>query len=120
MRTVTRASRSSAARAHRRSSAGCGSPRERAPYCTSIVSLRARGAGFAAGAARLVALVGIDDALHQRMAHHVLRTEMGKRDAADLLQHLLRLDQPALLAAGEIDLRDVAIDHGLAAEADAR
>src|SRR3954469_10818939 len=116
MRTVTRASRSSAARAQRRSSPGVGRLRERAPYCTAISSLCA-GRGVVAGfAPRLVVFVSIDDALHQGMPHHVFRAEVGERDAAASLQHLLRLDEAAFLAAREVDLGDVAVDHGLAAE----
>src|SRR5262245_29584717 len=120
MRTVTRASRSSAARAQRRNCARVGSPYARAPYCTFMESLCTRRAGFGAARARLVVFVRIDDALHQRMAHDDFRAEMGERDAAHLLEHLLRLDQPALLAASEVDLGDVAVDHRFAAEPDAR
>src|SRR6185436_4388855 len=126
MRTVIRAARcmprtlcSSAARAQRRSRAGAGSPRRGAPYCTAISSLRTRRTGVAGGAARLVVLVGIDDALHQRVPHHVLRAEVRERDAADFPQHLLRLYEPAFLAAREVDLGDVAVDYRLAAEPDA-
>ena len=68
----------------------------------------------------LAAFVGIDDVLHQRMADDVGAGEARERDAAHAFQHLLRVDQPALLPAVEIDLRDVAGDHGLGAEADAR
>src|SRR5262249_3226885 len=135
MRTVTRASRSSAARAQRRSCVRDGSPRPFTPYCTANVSLASGvtsrgpgismrvsvgGSGNATGSSRLVALVGVDDTLHQGMAHHVLRIEIGERDAPDLVQHRLCLDQTALLAAREVDLGDIAVDDGLAAETDAR
>src|SRR5262245_37910877 len=123
MRTVTRASRSSAARAHRRTWAREGALRAAIPYCTLNASFRARAAalrapvrpGLAPRRPRLVALVSIDDALHQGMAHHVLRIEVGKRDTPHALQHFLRLDQAAFLAAREIDLGDVAVDDCLAA-----
>src|SRR5262245_23302137 len=126
MRTVTLASRSSAARAQRRTCAGEGALRVRTAYCTLNTSLRARAALFAPGRLglaprrpRLVALVGIDDALHQGMAHDVLRIEVGKRDTPHALQHFLRFDQATLLAAREIDLGYVAVHNRLAAEADA-
>src|SRR5438270_6372494 len=53
------------------------------------------------------------------MAYHVLRGELGERDAAHRGKDAARLDQAALLAAREIDLRDVAVHHRLCAEADA-
>ena len=59
-------------------------------------------------------VVGLDDARDQRMAHHVGAREMRERDAAHVRQHVLRLDQAALLAARQIDLRDVAGDDRLA------
>src|SRR5687767_13649052 len=155
MRTVRRASRSSAALAHRRSCAREGSLRDATAYCTVNLtapfmdgwqaawrkSLRQRnranphrsraagplildpGAprlGLAGRGALLVDLVGIDDALNQGMTHYVFGIEIGKRDAADVFQHIFGLDQAALLAAREIDLGYVAIDDGLAAEPDAR
>src|SRR2546422_10714687 len=97
-----------AARAHFNSAAALGSPRRGAANWTaSLFFLR-------------LLFVGIDDAGHQRMAHHVLRAELGERDAAHAGEDPARLDQPAFLPAPEIDLRDVAVDHRLGAEADAR
>ncbi|MCY1296185.1 hypothetical protein D9M70_455600 [compost metagenome] len=52
------------------------------------------------------------------MAHHVDAGEAGAGDAAHVAQHMLRLHQAALLALGQVDLRDVAGDHRLGAEAD--
>src|SRR5712692_11103893 len=96
------------ARAHLRSAAALGSPRtETANWTASLFFLRVLG-------------VGIDDARHQRMAHHILRAELGERDAAHAGEDPARLDQAALLAAREVDLRDVAVHHRLGAEADAR
>jgi hypothetical protein len=54
------------------------------------------------------------------VAHHVLRAELREGDAAHALEDAPRLDQPALLAAREVDLGDVAVHHRLGAEADAR
>jgi hypothetical protein len=46
--------------------------------------------------------------------------EVGEGDAAHVGEDPACLDQAALLAALQVDLRDVAGDHGLRAEADAR
>src|SRR5262245_12155633 len=74
-----------------------------------------------AGSLFLAAMVfvGIDDALDQRMAHDIGAFEKSECDAPDVREHSARLDEPALLAAGEIDLRDVAGDDRLGAEPDA-
>src|SRR5512132_3554789 len=114
MRTVTRASRSSAARAQRPNWVREGSPRAGTAYCTARSSR-----GLAIVLLLRVLLVGIDDALHQRVAHDVLRVDIGEGDAAHFLQYVLRLDQPALLPAREVDLGDIAVHHRFAAEADA-
>src|SRR5690606_42102612 len=55
----------------------------------------------------LEALVGLDDALHQRVAHHVLGLEVGEADAGDVLQHLDHVGQAGLGAAWQVDLGDV-------------
>ena len=65
-------------------------------------------------------LVGRNDARHQRMADHVLGDKIGEGDAAHFPEDIGGLDQAALLAPGEIDLGDVAGDHCLGADADAR
>src|SRR5258708_37975131 len=98
-----------ALRAHLRSAAAPGTPRRGTAYWIAMLFLRA--VGFRSF------LIRIDDARHQRMAHHVLRAELGKGDAAHVVQDAARLDQPALLAACEVDLRDVAVHHCLGAEA---
>src|SRR5258705_10301323 len=97
-----------AARAHLVNRATPGKPRRGTAYWTATLLLVG------------VRFVRIDDARDQRMAHHVLRAELREGDAAHALEDAPRLDQPALLPAGEIDLRDVAVDHRLRAEADAR
>jgi len=52
--------------------------------------------------------VGLDDALHELMADHVLGAEAHELDALDLLEHIAHDDQSGLLLAGEIHLRDIA------------
>src|SRR5207244_12113660 len=108
IRSVTSFSPAPAASANFSSAAALGSPRRGTANCTaSLFFLR-------------VLFVGIDDARNQRMAHHVLRAELREGDAAYAVEDAARLDQAALLPAREIDLRDVAVDHRLGAEADAR
>ena len=43
----------------------------------------------------VVLLVGLDDALHQGVAHHVLVVELDEADAFDALQDFDRIDQAA-------------------------
>src|SRR5688572_31613796 len=94
--------------AQRRNEAALGTPRRGTAYWTrTLFFLR-------------VLLVGIDDARDQRMAHHVLRAELREGDAAHAVEDAPRLDQAALLAARQVDLRDVAVHHRPRAEADAR
>src|SRR5437867_4484642 len=107
MRSVTSPA-GDAARAHLRSAAAPGRPRWRSAYWTVMLFLRS------------VRFVGIDDARHQRMPHHVLRAELREGDAAHAVEDAARLDQAALLPARQVDLRDVAVHHGFGAEADAR
>src|SRR5690606_42042340 len=57
-------------------------------------------------------VVGLDDALHQRMAHHVLVLEVGKADALDVLEYFHDVGQTRARAAGQVDLADVPGDHG--------
>ena len=72
-----------------------------------------------AGALGRFAVVGVDDLLDERMAHDVGAGEVPERDAAHAVEDARGLDEAALLPAREVDLRDVAGDHGLGAEADA-
>ncbi len=52
------------------------------------------------------------------MAHHVLGLEVGEADAVDVLEHLDDVRQATLGATRQVDLGDVAGDHGGGAEAD--
>src|SRR5262249_16276160 len=61
--------------------------------------------------ALLVALIGIDDALHQVMADDVLFGEMREPDPLHAFQNVERVHQTALLGVWQVDLRDVARDH---------
>src|SRR5579859_6920153 len=97
-----------ALRAQARRAAAAGTPRRGAAYCTTTLFLCR------------VGFVRVDDARDERVAHHVLRAELGEGDAAHAFQDATRFDQATLLAAGEVDLRDVAVHDGLRAEADAR
>src|SRR5256885_7327044 len=70
IRSSTSSSPPPAASANFSSAAALGSPRRGTANCTaSLFFLR-------------VLFVGIDDARHQRMAHHVLRAELREGDAA--------------------------------------
>src|SRR2546423_619725 len=97
-----------AAPAQVRSALALGTPRRGTAYCTRILFLCS------------VGFVRVDDARDERMAHHVLRAELREGDAAHAVEDAARFDQAALLAAREVDLRDVAVHHRLRAEADAR
>src|SRR6185369_1063573 len=113
-RSVTRAALRSAERAQRRSFAGVGSSAQRVAYWTVRAS-----SGFRPGLRFGVPLISIDDALHERVAHHVARLKIGKGDAAHALQYDARLDEPAFVAARQVDLRNVAGNDRFAAETDA-
>src|SRR5687767_2334958 len=67
-----------------------------------------------------VIFVGADDQLDEAVSDDVAFGEVDELDALDLRQHALGLDEAAALALREIDLRHVARDDGLRAEADAR
>src|SRR5450830_1645629 len=56
------------------------------------------------------ALVGFDDALHQRMAHDVLGLEVGEADARHVFKHFDHMVQPGLGAFRQVDLGDVTGD----------
>src|SRR5690349_22580848 len=104
MRSVT----PRAPRAQRRNDAAAGTPRRGTAYWITRLFLL------------LVLVVGIDDARDQRVTHHVLRAELREGDAAHLREDAPCLDQPAFLAALQVDLRDVAVHHRAGTEADAR
>src|SRR3990167_1544802 len=122
-----------AARAQRRIVEVAGSPARAAPYCTlncsfivkkcalcaprlASLSLRERGGvgsltRIIISGALFVAFVSLDDLLHQRVAHDILRREMSKGDSLNTTQDLNRLFQARQLGAPQIDLSNVACDH---------
>src|SRR5437764_6151051 len=67
-----------------------------------------------------VRFVGLDDHLHQFVAHDVLFAEVDEFDALDAGQHPLSFDQAAALARRQIDLGYVAGDYCLRTKSDAR
>ena len=50
-------------------------------------------------------LVSRDDALHQRMPHHVTLAELDDRDAFRVFQRAMRLRQAGMLVRRQIDFR---------------
>src|SRR5690349_10648977 len=93
--------------------AGCGEGRSE-----GTVARGRSGAAVGVVAARLaelprlvVAVVGGDDLLHQRVADDVALVEAEELDAADLGEHLLRLAQARGAPLRQVDLGDVAVDH---------
>src|SRR5260370_32580989 len=64
--------------------------------------------------------VGFDDLLDQVVTDDVALVEMNEGDAADLSADVHGLEQPGAAAAGEVNLRDVAGDHGFGIEAETR
>src|SRR3954452_4922476 len=54
------------------------------------------------------------------MAHYIFAGEAREGDAPYILEHFLRIHESAALSACQVDLRDVACDHGFGAEADTR
>ncbi len=62
---------------------------------------------------RLGGLVGADNPLHQRVAHHVAVFKVAEVDALHAVQNVDRVQQAGLARIGQIDLRDVAGDDGL-------
>ena len=65
------------------------------------------------------AVVRANDRRHQRMTHDVDFAEADEFDAGNIGQKALNFDQAALRAMRQIDLRDVAGDHGFAVIAQA-
>src|SRR6185312_12784249 len=67
-----------------------------------------------------VMFVGLHDPLHQLVPDHILVTETDEGDAVDLAEDVLHLDEPRGLLPRQVDLRDVAGDNHLGAEAEPR
>src|SRR6266487_3041698 len=55
-----------------------------------------------------VALVRLDDALHELVADDVLVAELDELDAVDAAEDIAHLNQPGRLLARQVDLRDIA------------
>ena len=53
-------------------------------------------------------VVGLDDPLHELVAHDVLAAEAHELDALDGAEDVADDDQPGLLLARQVDLGDVA------------
>jgi hypothetical protein len=68
----------------------------------------------------LRSLIGGDDVLHEAMTNNVFFTEVDKLNAVDITKNLLRLFQAGAGACGQIDLRNIACNHGLRAVAQPR
>ena len=82
------------AAAQRRSCArGTGRAPTPSPACTDSASRGAAAGGSVPGCLLGTPVVGLDDARHHRMAHHVSAREVRERDALDLGEHLARVDQ---------------------------
>src|SRR5664280_477247 len=126
MRKVISAGRARAARSHRATRWRGSSARwARSANCNDRLSasrdrLALTSAPVLVGPRRIRPPVGLDDPRHERMAHHVGRREVRRRDALDLVQDALGLDQAGHRALRQIDLARVAGDDGLRAEADPR
>src|SRR5947209_4965303 len=104
------APRGSASRTRGRNRAGAGRRSRAAPPLPP--PLRAR--------LFCVQLLGLDDPLHEPVPHDVLVAEANEGDRVDGAEDVLDVDQARRLLARKVDLRDVAGDHHLGAEAEAR
>src|SRR5215212_5604604 len=67
-----------------------------------------------------VGVIGLDYALHELVAHHVLAAEADELDPLDGFEYLADDYQSRALVAREVDLGNVARDHHLRAEPEAR
>src|SRR5436853_6181091 len=114
--TTPRARRGATRRSH---AASPGALARRPDASDTITRSAVSPSGIPAGAVR-IRLVGLDDLLHELMAHDVAIAEVDERNAVDRADDLHRLDQPRRPSGRQIDLRDVAGDHRLRAEAEAR
>src|SRR4051794_33951735 len=63
-------------------------------------------------------VVGLDDLPHQLVPHDVVGGQPLEGDVVHLVEDALHDPQPGLHATGQVDLRDVAGDHDLGAEAE--
>src|SRR5574338_746508 len=84
--------------------------------CPSTMVTRSR----LSGSAIRIRLVRLHDPLHQRMPDDVLIVEKDDADAFHALHHAERFDEPGHAARRQVDLRDVAGNHRLRSEAEAR
>ena len=67
----------------------------------------------------LVALVRVDDVLHDPVAHDVVRVELDEREVVDAVEDAAHREQARAAAAlGQVDLGDVTGDDDLRAEAE--
>src|SRR5471032_840048 len=64
-------------------------------------------------------VIGLDDAGHQVVAHHVLRGEPHEADAVHALQRLDRVGEARALVVRQVGLAGIAGDHHARALADA-
>ena len=115
-------SRSHLARAAARSGARlrAEAPRPRASPLRRCGSRGAAAGRRSGGLALGVLVVGLDDPLHELVAHDVLAAEADELDVLDRVEHVADDDQPGLLLARQVDLRDVAGDDHPRAEAEPR
>src|SRR5215510_14471301 len=67
---------------------------------------------------RVVPLVRVDDLPDQLVPHHVVAGQLGEVNVRDAVEDVLHHAQPAHLPRQQVDLRDVAGDHHLGAEAE--
>ena len=67
-----------------------------------------------------MALIRLHDVLHDLVPDHVPPSEVDELDPLDAQEDLLHHAQAASLPGREVDLRDVAVDHGPRPEPDAR
>src|SRR5690606_4540011 len=109
--------RARAAQRIRLSSSGC--PGASVALCMSTSTVIAALLALLLLAA-VEAFISLDDALHQRVTYHILGFEVGETDALHILKHVHHVGQARTCAAGQVDLSDVAGDHGGGAKTDAR
>jgi hypothetical protein len=114
-RTATSAGSAQLARSQRRTCGLLGS----AAAAARVLHREPQFRQAACGRHCVVFLVGVNDARHERMAHHVGGIEIGEGQAAHVLEDAPCLDQAGRLPARQVHLRDVAGDHRAGTDADA-